>query len=254
MDTVVQRLLRERMAWLAFPELRELLPTLSEQYDAILATIPMVDLLAAKYEIHIKREEHPYGTVEPDDGIFLKYPERQDDPSAIRDGVPPDFKVYIQARERLEDLFKARGLWLPEFEPFFATLRKVREIIDAKVEDFLKSLARERPDLAHLRHTRARTVVRCMNYLGARENSDLAGKLHFDWNSITWHLFDNCEGLMIEGEAGGFELVPTRPGEAFLFVSRAFASLVGLEPVNHGAKHNEGRKIVVAFVYLEPEN
>ena len=245
MREVVQRFLTRRMARVALPELVDDLPRLSAAFDRVLAAIPQADLLAKKYEIDVKDLD------EPDDGIFLKRPERKDDPSAIRDGVPGDHKVNFQTRLRAPDLLRSKGLYIREFDEYFAMHHRVRAKIDPVIENFLDELHDQRPDLGRMRHNRDMTVVRCTNYLGARsDGSGLAGKRHNDQCDFTWHLYDNREGLQVEHLDGQIETVPSVTGQGFVFLSRRLAPKLDLPPVEHGAKHVEGRKIVVCFVHL----
>lgn len=245
----VIRLLGHRSAWIPMPALEELLPQVAASFQAdVLGNIPFEDLMSGKYELHLK--EGPYATGEPDDGIILKHPDKED-PSRIIHGVPPDSKVYLQYRLRTMDMMKAAGCYQTAFDPFFELMEELWEGIDQYLFTFILELTGLRPELGVTGWDRDRSLIRVMQYLDPRgDGSGLAGKFHTDKNDITFHLYDSVPGLVVVAEGEQQELVPTRPGMALAFSSDRFVIPSGLPAVRHGAVDNGKRRVIVMFVHF----
>lgn len=245
----VIRLLGNRYVWIPAPALEGILPQVAASFETdVLSNIPIQELLARKYELHLT--EGPDATSEPDDGIIIKHPNK-DDPSRIIHGVPPDSKVYLQYRTRTVDMMKAAGCYQTAFDPFFGLMEELWEGIDQYLFNFILELTGQAPELGVTGWDRQRSLIRVMKYLDPRgDGSGLAGKLHTDKNDITFHLFDSVSGLVIVNEGEEQILVPTRPGLALAFVSDRFAHMSGMPALRHGAVENGKRVVIVMFVYF----
>ena len=259
-DVAIKQLLGTRQTWLEMPpELAELLPLAIEAFRDMISRIPEDHLVPqagrefSRCQWHVKTGPAP--TEDPDDGIFVK-DESVPDRYPTTHGRRPDNKLTLQVRRRTRRLFKYRYKtepdgFRPETHVFFDLAERIMDLRDAWIEAIITALVKQNPALKGISHRRDLTTLRFMIY--RRVSADcpgVAGQYHVDKNDITIHMADSCPGLLVRQDTGEYRLIPTRPGWAYIFTSKRFKALCGLEPLLHGAQDNGARAVCVSFVHF----
>jgi hypothetical protein len=248
MDNALAEMFATQYTWVPLPDLKQLLPVADRLYQDLLSRLAWDDVLAGRYTWHHQ------DTYEPDDGIIVKRSADTSDPSCVVHGVPPDNKVFIQLRPRTRRMFMAAGGYEESFTDFFDVTDEIRRRLDARVQALLPVLRRSPRVMGPIHYDHANSVLRLMRYDAPRPDaSGLAGKPHTDRVDVTLHLWDSEPGLVLLPWRRDDVHVPTRPGEALMFVSDGLSQRTTVPALRHAALHAAGtepRRIIVFFMRL----